>query len=109
MMQSIKACFGLLEMYLELVFTTTEGILLAIAFAAVILLLIVAKRMKHLWLWIAQWLLEIGSIAYALACLGQALREDSVAGLYVGFSAIMISMILSVLSMCSFFSGRKKE
>ena len=44
MMQSIKACFGLLEMYLELVFTTTEGILLAIAFAAVILLLIVAKR-----------------------------------------------------------------
>ena len=107
-MQSIKACFSLVEMYLELVFTTTEGIVLTIAFAAVILLLIVAKRMKHLWLWIAQWLLEIVSIVYALACLGQAFREDSVAGLYVGFSAIMISMILSVLSLYAFFVRRQK-
>lgn len=104
MMQSIKACFGLLEMYLELVFTTTEGILLAIAFAAVILLLIVAKRMKHLWLWIAQWLLEIGSIAYALVCLGRAFAADSVAGIYVGFPAIVICIILGAVSLYAFFT-----
>lgn len=107
MMQYIKACFGLLGMFLELVLTHTEGIVLTVAFAATIALLIVSKRIRHLWPWIAQWLLEASVFAYTLFFLSQAQGIDHLLWLYIGFPAIVINIILVVISIFAYSSARR--